>query len=138
MALSESDIMQKLKHFDLYDPTCEESSVYANTSPAAWEWFVYPAAAALSSTNYVLNCSKIGVTIFPATIGGALKKDPPIFIPKADIVDMKIRRKLLSYSIIISSTEKNVSLTFGKITFGEKWNNDNIPSILNYAVAWMR
>lgn len=128
--LKENDIKEYLNRNEL--AYSENASVWAVVMPSKITYFIGSATLTALSLQYnVVHFNNDGVAVIGVNnITGKLEPSF-IFVPNSDITEIKFKKKLLSYELLIATTRGNLSYKVNKTMVGAPWHKANLPGILS-------
>lgn len=133
LILSHEEILDYLEENNLRNDLTEGALVYAQVMPSAGQFLLFgPYAQLVKGSYFVLTVDKERLILIPLhkLTGKIDRKVDPMFIPFAEIEQIKIKNGLLWYTVTIVGEGQELPLKLSKNAVGMKWHKNNLePTI---------
>ena len=122
--LKEQDVKQYLNEKNIAFQ--ENASIIGVLFPNKVTYAFGPVAAALSMQYFAMNFNDSGIAMIGLNnTTGKLEEEAILFVPMAEITDVKFNQKLLAYELEIMTAFK-----VNKTMIGASWHKNNLVKIL--------
>ena len=127
--LKEQDVKQYLNEKNIAFQ--ENASIIGVLFPNKVTYAFGPVATALSMQYFAMNFNDSGIVMIGLNnTTGKLEKEAILFVPMAEITDVKFNQKLLAYELEIMTAKGILAFKVNKTMIGASWHKNNLVKIL--------
>ena len=127
--LKEQDVKQYLNEKNIAFQ--ENASIIGVLFPNKVTYAFGPVATALSMQYFAMNFNDSGIAMIGLNnTTGKLEEEAFLFVPMAEITDVKFNKKLMAYELEILTAKGVLAFKVNKTMIGASWHKNNLVKIL--------